>query len=79
MRYQKGSWSQFALECQWKTNREPAQEGRMSITITQIHNYTNADLQKNANTQLHKIKCKSFLHSSVTETVSAAICFGQSL
>ena len=46
MRYQKGSWSQFALECQWKTNREPAQEGRMSITITQIHNYTNADLQK---------------------------------
>ena len=46
MRYQKGSWSQFALECQWKTNREPAQEGRMSITITQIQNYTNADLQK---------------------------------
>ena len=46
MRYQKGSWSQFALECQWKTNREPAQEGRMSITITQIHNYTLAVLQK---------------------------------
>ena len=73
MRYQKGSWSQFALECQWKTNREPAQEGRMSITITQIHNYTNEDLQKNANTQLHKIKCKSFWYSSVTETVSVAI------
>ena len=46
VRYQKGSWSQFALECQWKTNREPAQEGRMSITITQIHNYTIAVLQK---------------------------------
>ena len=74
MRYQKGSWSQFALECQWKTNREPAQEGRMSITITQIHNYTIAVLQKkSANTQLHKIKCKSLMHSSVTETVSVAI------
>ena len=68
MRYQKGSWSQFALECQWKTNREPAQEGRMSITITQIHNYTNAHLQK-----IHKIECKSFLHRSVTETVSMDI------
>ena len=77
MRYQKGSWSQFALECQWKTNREPAQEGRMSITITQIHNYTNADLQKKC--KHTKSNAKPFCIRASLKLFQQQYVFGQSL